>query len=93
MEFAVKDAFHASINENIRRSAREWFASSNSGVGSYLWVCEHLDFPEPHRLRAAIANPRSSDGRRAFKAFAFFANGGGVKRFNARKRLRAKHQS
>ncbi|MBW1701173.1 MAG: hypothetical protein JRJ11_02940 [Deltaproteobacteria bacterium] len=54
---AIKDAnahpqcyedYQPNIQGHIK-SAREWFKSSNTGIGSFLWVCNVLGF-DPKRL-------------------------------------------
>jgi len=40
-------------NPSIRRDAELWFKSDRRGVGSFLWVCELLDF-NPQWLRKRL---------------------------------------
>ena len=37
------------VESIFKNTALAWFHSDNEGIGSFLWVCEHLDI-DPHTV-------------------------------------------
>lgn len=89
LELAFREAIAAANGSRDARKRKnqaiKWFECASTEVGSFLWVCEQLEFSATKRLQVAVTSPTSGDGKRARKAFQYYFNGGGRKRHNGHK--------
>jgi hypothetical protein len=53
----------SSASRSAQDSARQWFASENDGIGSFVWSCRVVDV-DPSRVRSALARRAVLDGTR-----------------------------
>jgi hypothetical protein len=57
------DGRTSSASRSAQDSARQWFASENDGIGSFVWSCRVVDV-DPSRVRSALARRAVLDGTR-----------------------------
>jgi hypothetical protein len=50
-----------SASRSAEDSARQWFASGNDGIGTFVWSCRVIDV-DPSRVRSALARRTVLEG-------------------------------
>jgi hypothetical protein len=51
----------SSASRSAQDSARQWFASENDGIGSFVWSCRVIDV-DPSWVRSALARRAVLEG-------------------------------
>jgi uncharacterized protein YfaT (DUF1175 family) len=60
---AIRDSEAPALSKvpGAKRYAKDWLASSNEEVGSFLWACQLINV-DPHFIRSALTKAANSRG-------------------------------